>query len=163
MVLWQPPGQSQHNSFSRLQLSDSEYFSLQNLPNLHIYTLTATSLSDWPWCKAKNRWHFIDTHVATGISTICSHSLWYRIPLIIVRQPFYPLYVPSPSSLHCSLIMHISPSKYNFKCMRIVDNDTNQKSRCSQLILVFTFTFAQRASLVCKIEISCITTQQIVY
>jgi len=63
--------------------------------------------------------------------------------------------------MHCSLIIPMYPWKYTIKCLLIVDNYNTQKSSSLQLILVFTVRLTQKAAGIWKMEINCITTQQI--
>jgi len=57
----------------------------------------------------------------------------------------------------------MNPWKYNLKCPQIVDNDNTQTSRPFQLMLIFSLRFAQKAALVCTLNVSAISTLQIVY
>jgi len=50
----------------------------------------------------------VDTYFAMGVSTICHQLIWYSISVMVFWQPLYRLHVLSPSSLHCSLIIHIN-------------------------------------------------------
>jgi len=79
-------------------------------PIPHIRMTAPDHHTDYPWCKTNNCWHSVDTHFAIGISTICYHLIWHSILLLVFWQPLYHLHVLSPSSLHCSLIIHIDIS-----------------------------------------------------
>jgi len=79
-------------------------------PIPHIRMTATDHHTDYPWCKTNNCWHSVDTHFAIGISTICYHLIWHSVLLLVFWQPLYHLHVLSPSSLHCSLIIHIDIS-----------------------------------------------------
>jgi len=53
--------------------------------------------------------------------------------------------------------------KYTLKYLLIVDKYNTKISHSFQSILIFTVMFAQSAALVSEIDVSCMTTLQIVY
>ena len=53
--------------------------------------------------------------------------------------------------------------RYTLKCLLIVDNDNTQKSRSLQSTLVFAVMLTQKAAVVYKMAVSCITMQLTVY
>jgi hypothetical protein len=62
-----------------------------------------------------------------------------------------------------SWCIYIYPLKYTLRCPLIVDNDNTQQSHSLQSTLVFTVRFTQKAALIFKMVVSCITTQLIAY
>jgi len=91
-------------------------FCLQSQPILHVWMVSADRQADYQWCKTINRWRSVDDHFAMAISTISYHLFWVNRSSMVFWQPLYHLHILSPSSKHCSWIIHINiPFKIYFK------------------------------------------------
>ena len=76
-------------------------FCLSRWPILRLYKTATKSLFNYRtyWTYwTRNHSPFIDPHFATGISGICTDSIWHRISEIMFWLPFYLLHVLSPLS-----------------------------------------------------------------
>jgi len=77
-------------------------------PIPHLYMAASDQHSHYQWFKTNTRWRSVDTDFAMGISTICYDLIWPYISLMVFWQPSYHFHVLSPSSIHCSSIIHIN-------------------------------------------------------
>jgi hypothetical protein len=89
-------GQGDCSIFFCLKRRPIQWLSITTI-NLHFENLTY---------RTKNRWCSVDANFATGVSTLCHHSLWHRISITVFWLSFYPHHVWFHFSLHFSLIMH---------------------------------------------------------
>jgi hypothetical protein len=103
-------GQGDCSIFFCLKRRPIQWLSITTI-NLHFENLTY---------RTKNHWCSVDAHFATGVSTLCHHSLWHRISITVFWLSFYPHHVCFHFSLHFSLIMH---KNISFKLYFIVSTN----------------------------------------
>ena len=77
-------------------------------PIPHLWMAGSNHFADYQWWETENHWRSITAYFAMGVSTICFHILRHSISLMVFWQPLYCLHVLSPSSLHCSSIIHLN-------------------------------------------------------
>jgi len=74
-------------------------------PILWLQMTTTKLLFKYLTYCARNHRHFVDAHLAMGVSTTCKNSIWRRISVMVFWQLFYRLQELSRLLLHCSLII----------------------------------------------------------
>jgi len=139
-------------------------FSLYRMPTLLLCIFTTKLRLYYTTYNTKHHWRSVDAHFAMAISTIDRHVIGWNISLTIFWQSFCFLQVLSSLSLHCSLIIRIN--RFFKTCYKVSGNCRwcyTRKLRSLRSKFVFTGSFTPLAAVICKMDVSCITMQQIVY
>ena len=77
---------------------------------LHLWLFATYRPQDYPRFMTESRWHSVDSHFATGVSTICNHLIWSSQSFMLIWQHFSHFHLLSSWSLHCSVLLHTNIS-----------------------------------------------------